>query len=145
MLALPAVPVLAAGSQQPDSIQEAQAAFARKQYDRALALVEPLTKQGSGPLEAQRLQIRSLVRLGRPPEAFREYERLEARAGKDDVPLLREVAFAFILAVLKDMREQMRGAGYTALKEIDADDTIPYFEDGLSDGSAWCERWPLRG
>ena len=54
---------------------------------------------------------------------------------EDDVPLLRQVALGFILVLLKDMREQMRGAAYTALKEIDSDEVVPYFEDGLSDGS----------
>ena len=29
----------------------------------------------------------------------------------------------------------MRGAAYTALKEVDSDEVVPYFEDGLSDGS----------
>jgi HEAT repeat protein len=37
---------------------------------------------------------------------------------------------------VKDMREQMRGAAYTALKEVESDEVVPYFEDGLSDGSA---------
>jgi HEAT repeat protein len=36
---------------------------------------------------------------------------------------------------MKDMREQMRGAAYTALKEIDSDEVVSFFEDGLSDGS----------
>jgi len=48
---------------------------------------------------------------------------------------LREMALGFILSLVKDMREQMRGAAYTALKEIDSDEAVPYFEDGLSDGS----------
>ena len=29
----------------------------------------------------------------------------------------------------------MRGAAYTALKEVDSDEVVPLFEDGLSDGS----------
>ena len=51
------------------------------------------------------------------------------------VSLLQEVALGFIIIMVKDMREQMRGAAYTALKEVDSDDAVPYFEDGLSDGS----------
>jgi hypothetical protein len=27
--------------------------------------------------------------------------------------------------MVKDMREQMRGAAYTALKEVDSDDVVP--------------------
>ena len=36
---------------------------------------------------------------------------------------------------LKDMREQMRGAAYTALKDVDSRKPFPSLEDGLSDGS----------
>ena len=61
------------------------------------------------------------------------------------------VALGFIVIMVKDMREQMRGAAYTALKEVDSDDVIPYFEDGLSrwvgTGSCSCRRGtrPIRG
>src|SRR5262249_43796779 len=54
----------------------------------------------------------------------------------EHLPLLREAAFGFIVVMPKDMREQMRGAAYTALKEADSDEVVPYFEDGLSDGSS---------
>jgi HEAT repeat protein len=64
-----------------------------------------------------------------------EYDQLTAGLMRDDVPLLREVAMGFIVVMMKDMREQMRGAAYTALKEVDSDETVPLFEDGLSDGS----------
>jgi HEAT repeat protein len=86
--------------------------------------------------DVRRIKVRSLIQLGNPQAALIEYDQLEAGLRQNDVPLLREVALGFILALVKDMREQMRGAAYTALKELDSDDTVPYFEDGLSDGSA---------
>ena len=64
-----------------------------------------------------------------------EYDQLQAALKQDDLPLLQQVALSFILVLVKDMREQMRGAAYTALKEMDPDEAVPYFEDGLSDGS----------
>ena len=64
---------------------------------------------------------------------------------QDESPLLREVALGFIVIMVKDMREQMRGAAYTALKEVDSDDIIPYFEDGLSDGSGPVRASPSKG
>ena len=45
------------------------------------------------------------------------------------------MAIASILPRRMDMREQIRGAAYTALKEINSDEVIPYLEDGLTDGS----------
>ena len=50
-------------------------------------------------------------------------------------PLLRELAIAVILPFRADMREQIRGAAYTALKEIHSEDMVPLLEEGLGDGS----------
>ncbi|MGH7165645.1 MAG: hypothetical protein ACREIS_09005, partial [Nitrospiraceae bacterium] len=125
----------AAGATKTEALREAQAAFERKQYDRTLSLLEPLTTGGVGSREALTLKIHSLIRLGRLSDALGDYERLETQSKQEDRPLLREVAIGFITPLLKDMREQMRGAAYTALKEVDSEEAIPYFEDGLSDGS----------
>ncbi len=127
--------VLATGEKQPGSIKEAQAAYEQRHYDRALTLAEPLIHDGGQGLDALRIKARSLVHLGRPADALSVYDQVAAKLGKDDRALLHDVAFGCIVVVLKDMREQMRGAGYTALKEVSSDETIPYFLDGLSDGS----------
>jgi len=127
--------IQAADEKPARSFKDAQAAYDQRHYDRALILVEPFIQDGGHGLDALRLKTRSLVRLGRPVEALPVYEQVVAKLGKDDRPLLHDVAFGFIVAVLKDMREQMRGAGYTALKEVQSDETIPYLLDGLSDGS----------
>jgi HEAT repeat protein len=81
------------------------------------------------------LKVQTLAKNGNPQGALGEYDQFAATLRREDIPLLREVAFGFITALVKDMREQMRGAAYTALKEVDSEETIPYFEDGLSDGS----------
>lgn len=126
-------------------LREAQQAFEQKQYERVLTLIEP-SLQGPAPAsDARRLKIKSLIRLARPAEALTEYDQLFEQLPRDDRPLLRELAIAFITPMLKDMREQMRGAGYTALKEIDSDDAIPYFEDGVSDGSALIRALAVEG
>lgn len=137
--------VLAADSKQAEVLREAQEAFEHKQYDRALALVDPLLQGGTGPLNAHELKVRSLIKLGRPMEALTEYERLESRTGRQQISLLRDVAVGFIIPSTKDMREQMRGAAYTALKELDSDEAIPYFEDGLSDGSGLVRTLAVEG
>jgi HEAT repeat protein len=115
--------------------KEAQEAFEKKQYGQVLEQLAKLEKAQDAAPEALRLKIRSFLKLGNPKDALVEYDKLELSLKQDEIPLLREVALGFIVVMVKDMREQMRGAAYTALKEVDSDEMIPYFEDGLSDGS----------
>jgi len=125
--------LLAAGiSSVPKDVQEA---FDKKHYEQVLEQMAKLEKEQSIAPDLRRLKIRSLLKLGNPKDAFGEYDKLELALKQDEVPLLREIALGFIVVMVKDMREQMRGAAYTALKEVDSDDVVPYFEDGLSDGS----------
>jgi len=125
--------LLAAGS---SSIpKEAQEAFDKQQYEQVIEQLAKLEKEQSVAPDVRRLKIRSFLKLGNPKDALGEYDKLELALKQDEVPLLREVALGFIVVMVKDMREQMRGAAYTALKEVDSDDVVPYFEDGLSDGS----------
>jgi len=123
------VPVMAG------SVKEAQAAFDKKQYQEALDLLEQVMKEHGSQPEMRRLKVRSLIFLGKPKDALVEYERHEQELKQEDRPLLKDVSFGFIYALVKDMREQMRGAAYTALKDVDSPETIPALEDGLSDGS----------
>ncbi len=116
----------------PKDVQEA---FDKKQYEQVLELLAKLEKEQDAAPDVHRLKIRSFLKLGNPKDALGEYDKLELALKQDEVPLLREVALGFIVVMVKDMREQMRGAAYTALKEVDSDEVIPYFEDGLSDGS----------
>ncbi len=119
----------------PLQLQQAQAAFDKKQYSQALELLDQLTKQGTASKETRRLRVKTFLKLGRPADALGDYEQVELASKHEDVPLLQEVAMGFITVLLKDMRDQMRGAAYTALKEFDSEEAVPYFEDGLSDGS----------
>lgn len=137
--------ILYAAASFDQELRDARHAFDQKQYERTLTAVEPLLKEPSVATEARRLKIKSLIHLARPTDALHEYERLFEQLKRDDRPLLRELAIAFITPMLKDMREQMRGAAYTALKEIDSDDAVPYFEDGVSDGSALIRALAVEG
>lgn len=135
--ALPFVSFAFAGesARSPISLSDALAAFKKQQYVQTLELLDRLAHEGIASPDVSTLKIRTLLKLGRPVDALTEYERLEHQLKRDDEPLLREIAIGFITPLLKDMREQMRGAAYTALKELDSDEAIPYFEGGLSDGS----------
>ena len=112
-----------------------KALFEQKEYQKVVDGVAKLNADSQASPDVRRLNVRALAKLGNPQAALAEYDKFEAGLRETDVPLLREVAFGFILVLVKDMREQMRGAAYTALKEVDSDETVPYFEDGLSDGS----------
>lgn len=114
---------------------EIQRSYDSRQYQTVLDEIAKLDGASSSASDVRRLKVRSLLKLGNPKEALEEYDRLERAANQDEMPLLREVALGFITVMLKDMREQMRGAAFTALKEADSEEVIPYFEDGLSDGS----------
>jgi HEAT repeat protein len=137
--------ILSAAASFEQELREARHAFDQKQYDRTLTVVEPLLKEPMVATKARRLKIKSLIRLARPIDALGEYEHLFEQLKQDDRPLLRELAIAFITPMLKDMREQMRGAAYTALKELDSDEGIPYFEDGISDGSGLIRALAVEG
>ena len=115
--------------------KEAQTAFEKKAYQQVLDELAKLDKDKTAAPDVRRLKIRSLINLGKPKEALDEYDLLAQSLKRDDEPVLREVALGLIVVLVKDMREQMRGAAYTALKEIDSHEAVPLFEDGLSDGS----------
>ncbi|MEQ1563547.1 MAG: HEAT repeat domain-containing protein, partial [Nitrospiraceae bacterium] len=110
-------------------------AYDKKQYQLVLDQVAKLEKEQPLSPDIRRLRIHSFLKLANPKDALGEYDKLELALKHDEIPLLREVALGFIVVMVKDMRDQMRGAAYTALKEVDSDEVVPYFEDGLSDGS----------
>jgi HEAT repeat protein len=117
------------------TVKEAQAAFEKKQYQETLDVIEQIVKEKGPQPETRRLKIRSLIQLGKPKEALAEYDQLAQGLTHDDLVLLKELGIGFAAVLVKDMREQMRGAAYTALKDVDSAETIPLLEDGLSDGS----------
>jgi HEAT repeat protein len=117
------------------ALKEAQAAFDKKEYQQALDQLVRAGKAGALPADGLRLKVRAQLHLGRPKEALQDYEHLSSMLKRDDIGLLKDVAFGFIVALTKDMREQMRGAAYTALKDLESASVVPFLEDGLGDGS----------
>lgn len=129
------IPALAA-NQNAGLLKEAQGAYDKKHYQQTLDLLSKLDREAGSSVDVRRLKASALVRLGHPKEALEEYDQLQRAVGREDGALLKEIALGSIVTLVRDMREQMRGAAYTALKEFDSEETVPYFEDGLSDGSA---------
>lgn len=110
-------------------------AFDRGDFPKTMELVEPLLTGPRFLRAAHRLHMLSLVRLGKTAEGVGAYDRFVKGTGRNDESLLRELAIHSLLPFRSDMREQVRGAAYSALKEVPSDEVVPYFQDGLGDGS----------
>jgi HEAT repeat protein len=126
-------------------LKEAQTAFKKHTYQEALDLLDRAGKAGPLPADALRMKVRAQLYVGKPKEALLDYERLEQVLTHDDAVLLKEVGLGFVVVLIKDMREQMRGAAYTALKDFESAETVPYLEDGLSDGSGLVRALAVEG
>ena len=105
--------------------KDAQEAYDKKQYQEVLDQLAKLEKEQTLSPDVRRLRIHSFLKLANPKDALGEYDKLELALKHDEIPLLREVALGFIVVMVKDMRDQMRGAAYTALKEVDSDEVVP--------------------
>ena len=112
-----------------------QRLYDTKEYQKVLEEIGKLGSAQAAGTDVRRMKIQSLLRLGNPKEALAEYDRLEQALKQDDTLLLREIALGFVLVLTKDMREQMRGVAYTALKDWQSPEAVPFLEDGLLDGS----------
>ena len=116
-------------------IAKAQQAFEQEKFQETVDMLKPILKKAPVPLGATRLHLLALARLGEISDALDAYEAMVKSSKREDEGLLRQMAIASILPRRTDMREQIRGAAYTALKEIGSEEVVPYLEDGLTDGS----------
>ena len=116
-------------------VAKVQQAYASSKFQEALDLLSGLSKEQQTSLSVQRLKVLSLARLGKTTESLEAYEHVVKTSGRENEPLLRELAIASILPFRADMRTQIRGAAYTALKEMHAEDVVPFLEEGLGDES----------
>ena len=114
---------------------DAQQAYEHEKFQEAVEMLEPILKKAPVPSGVARLHLLALARLGETPKALDAYEEMVKATEREDEGLLRQLALASILPRRTDMREQIRGAAYTALKEIGSEEVVPYLEDGLTDGS----------
>ena len=113
----------------------AQQAYEQGKFQETVDMLMPVLKKAPVPSGVPRLHLMALARLGKVSESLDAYEEIVKTAKREDEGLLRQMAIASILPRRTDMREQVRGAAYTALKEIGSEEVVPYLEDGLTDGS----------
>ena len=116
-------------------LDQAQQAYEKGKFGKVLELLDSMDKTESAFPTVQRLKMLSLARLGKTAEGLNAYNQFIKKSGQEDEELLRQFAIASILPFRSDMREQMRGAAYTALKGINSNEVVPYLEEGLADGS----------
>ncbi|MBX3302606.1 MAG: HEAT repeat domain-containing protein [Nitrospira sp.] len=115
--------------------QQIQILYDKKDYQKALEEFAKLDREASGTPDVRRLKVRTLLGMKNPQGALEEYDKLAESLKHDDQRILREVALEFVAVLTNDMREQMRGVAYTALKDWHNPEAIPLLEGGLSDGS----------
>ncbi len=109
--------------------------YDQKEYQKVLEELAKLDSNTVGAPDTRRLKIRTLLRLGKLKDALSDYDDLAQSLQHDDQAILQEVALAFVVVLTQDMREQMRGVAYTALKEWQSPEAVPFLQDGLNDGS----------
>ena len=89
---------------------EIQVLYDKKQYQQALDEIAKLDQGAAASAEIRRIKIRLLLKLGNPKDALLIYDQLVAGLKQEDEALLHDVALGFIVVLMKDMREQMRGS-----------------------------------
>ena len=117
------------------NVSTPEEAFSQGEFAKTLELLEPRLAQDPSLATLQRLKWLSLVRLGKTSEGLAVFEAYSRQLGHQEALLLRELAIQSILPFRTDMREQIRGAAYTALNEVESDDVVPYLEEGVTDGT----------
>ena len=115
MLLAFAVPPDVVAATATSSEREAKDAFRRADYGTVLKLLPPASS-GITPSKAWlRLAVDSAIHVGRPEEGLEIYDRLVKPGQPEEVPLLQRLGIGFLRAYVRDSREHLRIAAYSAL------------------------------
>ena len=126
-------PAAAFGASSLDST--AEELFQAGDYAAVTALFRTQPPEEALSQRFLRLSLISFVRLGRTNEALPLYERLVPDGKAYEASLLRPLALAVITGHVRDRKEHVRIAAYTALAELGLKETAAILEDGLLDSS----------
>ena len=102
---------LAAGSLE----REANEAFSKADYGSVLKLWHSLPPDATPSKPLLRLAFQSALKLARPEEGLEVYERMVKSGQPDDLASLRSLAISFLSAYVRESKEYIRVAAYTAL------------------------------
>src|SRR5438094_116724 len=128
-----------------DALTDARSAFDQRKYEEALRILSAHLDKAGGDVNALELRVRTYLKLGQADKAVSDYLRWSTQQGRDDHSLLRELCLKVIAGAMGDMREQMRGAAVTALKEMGGAETVPVFEVALADQSGLVRALAVEG
>ena len=135
MLLAFAAPSLAVAAAAASLEREATEAFNRADYGAVLRVLPPESSEVTPSKALLRLAVQSATKLGRPEEGLEIYERLVKAGQADDPDLLRPLGVSFLSAYVRDTREHLRIAAYSALADVSLPDQQALLEDGLLDSS----------
>jgi HEAT repeat protein len=120
----------------PSSVEsKAAGLFKAGDYAAVTTLFQGLPPGATPSKELLRLSLLSYVRLGRTDEALAIYTKLNPSGQTHEAALLRPLALGVITSRVRDQKEHVRIAAYTALAELGLPETAPILEDGLLDSS----------
>jgi len=114
---------------------KAMALFKAGDYPEVTSLYRDLPPNATPSKEFLRLSLLSYVRLGRTDEALAIYAKLIKPEQPYDASLLRPLALGMITSHVRDRKEHVRIAAYSALAELGLPETAAILEDGLLDSS----------
>src|SRR6478609_7817531 len=136
ILALITVPLFTASAETPSAVESKAATFFKAgDYPEVTALYRDLPPDAAPSKAFLRLSLLSYVRLGRTDEALAIYAKLIQPGQPHDVSLLRPLALGMITSHVRDRKEHVRIAAYSALAELGLPETAAILEDGLLDPS----------
>ena len=135
MLLAFAIPSHAVAAAAASLEREATDAFNRADYGAVLRLLPPKSAEVTSSKAVLRLAVQSATKLGRPEEGLEIYERLVKAGQADDLALLRLLGVSFLSAYVRDTREHLRIAAYSALADLSLPDQQAILEGGLLDSS----------
>ena len=125
-----------AGTGTPSSVEsKAAGLFKAGDYAAVATLFRGLPPDATPSKTFLRLSLLSYVRLGRTDEALAIYTKWFPSGQTQDATLLRPLALAVITSRVRDHKEHVRIAAYTALAELGLPETAAILEDGLLDSS----------
>ena len=136
LLILTTVPFSPASAGTSSTVEsKAAALFKVGDYLAVATLFRELPPEATPSKEFLRFSLLSYVHLGRTDEALTIYGKLHKPDQPHDASLLRPLALGVITSHVRDRKEHVRMAAYSALAELGLPETAAILEDGLLDAS----------
>lgn len=114
-------------------IAQAEAAYQKKNFSRAVALSEAVLQKEPASLPAHRLKVLASMAQGEIEGAFNDYDQVEKNHPEIAAALLKEISVGMINNSLKHENYFVRSAAVKAIGEMGDRSQIPLIIPGLKD------------